>query len=196
LFEITFSVANDLPALQADGAPFNVYVPGKYSFTENNQKIVEDVKASSFAVRSGEELQANWPLENFENEIYHLRVYGPNGFYREYAGDKNDPSLSVSFAYEKKNSPQNFSGNVILILKNTGKENLPIEIIDNSYKNPRQSFELAASDKKEIVLNLAKSYNWYDTSIKIKGKDIFEKRFAGRVEAGAPGKSDPFMGSV
>lgn len=196
-FEITFSVANDLPAVQADGAPFNVYVPGKYSFSENNQKIVEDAKASSFAVRSGEELQANWPLENFENESYHLRVYGPNGFYREYTGDKNDPALLVSFAYEKMNhSPQKFSGNVILILENTGDKNLPIEIVDNSYKNPRQSFELAAAEKKEIVLDLSKSYNWYDTSIKLQGKDLFEKRFAGRAETGAPGKSDPFMGRV
>jgi len=196
-FEITFSVANDLPGVQLDGAPFNVYVPGKYSFSENNQKIVEDVKASSFAVRSGEELQANWPLGNFENESYHLRVYGPNGFYREYTGDKDDPALLVSFAYEKmNNSPQKFSGNVILILENTGEENLPIEIVDNSYKSPLQSFELAASGKKEIVVNLAKSYNWYDTSIKIKGNAKFEKRFAGRAETGEPGKSDPFMGRV
>jgi phospholipase C len=68
--------------------------------------------------------------------------------------------------------------------------------VDNSYKNPLQSFELAASQKKEIVLDLSKSHNWYDTSIKVKGKDTFEKRFAGRVETGAPGKSDPFMGRV
>ena len=68
--------------------------------------------------------------------------------------------------------------------------------MDNSYKSPRQSFELAASGKKETVLNLAKSYNWYDTSIKIKGNAKFEKRFAGRAENGEPGKSDPFMGRV
>jgi phospholipase C len=196
-FEITFSVANNLPGIQSDGAPFNVYVPRKYSFPENNQKIVEDVKASSFAVRSGEELQADWPLENFENESYHLKVYGPNGFFREYTGDKNDPALSVGFAYEKRNnSPQKFTGNIILILENTGDKNLPVEIVDNSYKNLRQSFELAVKDKKEIVLDLSKSYNWYDTSIKINGKNTFEKRFAGRAETGAPGKSDPFMGRV
>jgi phospholipase C len=83
-----------------------------------------------------------------------------------------------------------------LILENTGHENLPIEIVDNSYKNLHQSFELAMAEKKEIVLDLSKSYNWYDTSIKVKGKNSFEKRFAGRAETGAPGKSDPFMGRV
>jgi phospholipase C len=52
------------------------------------------------------------------------------------------------------------------------------------------------AEKKEIVLDLSKSYNWYDTSIKVNGKNTFEKRFAGRAETGEPGKSDPFMGRV
>ena len=46
------------------------------------------------------------------------------------------------------------------------------------------------------MLNLNKSFYWYDISVKIKGNDIFEKRYAGRVETGRESKSDPAMGMV
>ena len=116
-FEIIFSAENELPGMQSDGSPFNVYAPGKYA-SKDNSKIYENVKAWSYAVRMGDKLKAQWPLENFENDSYHLRVYGPNGFFREFIGDKNDPAVSVEFKYEQmKNSPQKFTGNIILALK-------------------------------------------------------------------------------
>jgi phospholipase C len=47
-----------------------------------------------------------------------------------------------------------------------------------------------------VVLNLTKNHNWYDIGIKLKGYDTFEERFAGRVETGAPTKTDPLMGGI
>ncbi len=47
-----------------------------------------------------------------------------------------------------------------------------------------------------IVVDLVKSLGWYDFSLKVSGTDSFEKRFAGRVETGKPGYSDPHMGMV
>ena len=46
------------------------------------------------------------------------------------------------------------------------------------------------------MLNLRDSHGWYDFSIKVAGYDDFEKRYAGRVETGKEGFSDPFMGRV
>jgi phospholipase C len=43
---------------------------------------------------------------------------------------------------------------------------------------------------------LSKSFGWYDFSLKIKGNELFEKRYAGHVETGKPAKTDPFMGRV
>ena len=197
-FDITLSAENKLFGDQAAGAPFNVYAPGKYaSANQNNQKEYEDVKAWPYAVRAGDNLSAQWPLENFENNLYHLRVYGPNGFFREFAGDKNDPSISIQLeCEEKKNSSLAFTGNIILLLKNLSDENYTIEIDDNSYKNEKQSFVLNKSETKKISLNLEKSFSWYDVSIKIEGNNLFEKRYAGRVETGNHSKSDPFMGKM
>jgi len=47
-----------------------------------------------------------------------------------------------------------------------------------------------------VVLDLAKSFGWYDFSVKVRGFDHFEKRYAGRVETGRSSYSDPFMGGV
>ncbi|MEO8823292.1 MAG: phospholipase C, phosphocholine-specific, partial [Ginsengibacter sp.] len=140
-FDVIFSAGDELLGVQSAGSPFNVYVHGKYvSSNENNSIIYENVKAWSYAVRTGDKIKAQWPLENFENGRYHLRVYGPNGFFREYIGDKNDPSVRINFMYERmKNSPQKFTGNIILLFKNLSNENHSIEIIDNSYNDPKQS---------------------------------------------------------
>lgn len=45
-----------------------------------------------------------------------------------------------------------------------------------------------------IILDLKKSFGWYDFSIKVKGNKSFIKRYAGHVETGEPSYSDPFMG--
>lgn len=141
-FEIVFNASNELFGTQSAGSPFNVYAPGKYaSNNESNQKLYEDVKAWAYAVRAGGELKAQWPLENFENNLYHLRVYGPNGFFREFSGSKNDPLIRIQLEYERtKSSPQKFTGNVILLFTNLSNENHTIKISDNSYKNETRSF--------------------------------------------------------
>jgi len=197
-FDITFSAGNDVFGAQSAGAPFNVYAPGKYaSNKDSNQQLFEDVKAWSYAVRAGDEIKSQWLLENFENDLYHLRIYGPNGFFREFTGDKNDPRVSIQLRYENgKNDPKKFTGNVVLLFKNLSDENHSIEISDKSYNNEKRTFVLNKSEEKETVLDLKKSFNWYDFSVKIKSNNLFEKRYAGRVETAESGKSDPFMGRV
>lgn len=198
-FEITLAADNKLFGAQTAGSAFNVYAPGKYSSNENNTtNVFEEVKAWYYAVRAGDKIHAEWPLSNFENSLYHLRVYGPNGFFREFTGNKNDPQITVSFEYERiKGSPQKLTGNIILSFKNLDKENHIIFIEDKAYKNEARTIVL---DKYHLtqneVINLNNSFNWYDVLVKVKGYDLFEKRYAGRVETGSHSKSDPFMGRV
>jgi phospholipase C len=47
-----------------------------------------------------------------------------------------------------------------------------------------------------LVWNLEDSFSWYDITIKVKGHPDFEKRYAGRVETGKHGKTDPLMGAM
>ncbi|MOA55401.1 Non-hemolytic phospholipase C precursor [compost metagenome] len=73
-------------------------------------------------------------------------------------------------------------------------------IIDNAYKNQpiKKVIDVAATPESiaHIKLDLVQSYNWYDFSVKIEGFDVFEKRYAGRVETGNDSYSDPLMGGM
>ncbi|HEY2721721.1 MAG TPA: phospholipase C, phosphocholine-specific, partial [Chitinophagaceae bacterium] len=75
-FEITMKAANDFFGPASVGSAFQVYAPGKYK--------EEEVRAWAYAVSVGDELKDDWMLADFGNSNYHLRVYGPNGFYREF----------------------------------------------------------------------------------------------------------------
>src|SRR5690606_29975364 len=48
-----------------------------------------------FAVREGETLDHRWPLDHFAGGAYHLGVYGPNGFCREFKGNSTLPDHRV-----------------------------------------------------------------------------------------------------
>src|SRR5690606_7144462 len=86
-FGITFNAADHIFGTTALGAPFNVYAPGKYlqEGLITDELRMEAVKAWPFAVRAGDTIGSQWPLDHFENQEYHLRAYGPNGFFREFA---------------------------------------------------------------------------------------------------------------
>ena len=49
---------------------------------------------------------------------------------------------------------------------------------------------------EQVTLDLAPSHGWYDCSVLIGGHKGFEERFAGKVETGAEGKTDPLMGGM
>lgn len=197
-FDIAFSAGNELFGVQSAGSPFNVYAPGKYaSNNADNQKMYKEVKAWSYAVRAGDSLNAQWLIENFENNLYHLRVYGPNGFFREFIGDKNDPAVSVQFECERDKISKKLTGNIIVSFANLNGGDQTIYIEDKAYKNAGRTILLNRNQtQKSEAINLKSSFNWYDISIKVKGNNLFEKRYAGRVETGSHSKSDPFMGRV
>jgi phospholipase C len=190
--EIKFTAGTELADKQSAGVPFNVYTPGKYLSKDNSS--FEAVRTWAYAVKAGDSLTDSWPLASFENGLYHLRVYGPNGFYREFIGNDNDPLADVECGYERKGKA--FTGNVSLQLKNPGKTPVTIEIIDHAYKSGDHKKTLAAGVTSSLVLDLSKSFGWYDFSVRIAGNTAFERRYAGHVENGKSTFSDPAMGRV
>ena len=194
-FEIKFAAGNKVFGDKAVGAPFNVYAPGRYRKRDSTE--FENVRTWSYGLTAGDSIADSWPVDEFEGNNYHLKVYGPNGFYRGFRGNAQDPDVNIEFNYQTGITDSKIlTGNVELKLANMAHKPLAIEIIDHSYKANDHKKSLAASGKANLVLNLEKSYGWYDFSIKIDGHPGFEKRYAGRVETGAPGYSDPFMGRM
>lgn len=182
-FTLTLAAKKDAFGKQAIGAPFQVY-----------QILNDDVKIRSYTVAAGDQLSDSWPL----TEPYELRVYGPNGFMREFKGTAANPAIEITFGYEQDARKQ-FTGNVLVKLKNTDpQKTYQIQLLDNAYQAKGEQKTLDKAGTKgalqSVVLNLKNSHNWYDFSVKVVGFDAFEQRYAGRVETGKPGFSDPLIG--
>ncbi len=153
-FLINLICSNQHFGKDSAGSPFYVYAPGKYR--SDDQHEYENARSWNYAVAAGEQLNDSWPVENFENGLYHLRVYGPNGFYREFKGSAVDPLLVTGFEYET-GPKKNITGNIILTLTNTDPQNsLLLEIRDNVYKAPSQQKQIKPGSALTISLKKRK----------------------------------------
>lgn len=194
VFKLNFQASDKRFGKKAWGVPFQVFAPGKYLDSKTNQ--YEPVKVWSFAVKAGDKLEFEWPLAKFENDLYHLQAHGPNGFFREFRGDEDDPQISVSCHYLEEDKKRGL-GKVALKIRNSDTQRpVQITVSDNAYKNPVQKKTLVSSGEWEVLVETAHSHGWYDFSLQLEGSPTFLRRFAGRVEFGKPSQSDPFMGGV
>ncbi|GAB3920969.1 phosphocholine-specific phospholipase C [Larkinella terrae] len=195
-FGITFQAKKDIFGAKSAGSPFTVYALD--SFLTASEKPERDFKVRDYAVTAGDSLTDSWPLADFEKETYHFRVNGPNGFFREYIGDVNDPALDILCDYQRT-TPQSkqLTGSIELKISNLDKSKpVTIEVKDNAYKTGTKTKAIAKGSQASLVLDLGKSFGWYDFSVKVSGSTVFEKRFAGHVETGKPSFTDPVMGGT
>lgn len=176
-FKIKFEVKKEVFGDKAAGCPFIVFTPNT------------NLAPRNYAVTAGDSLTDEWDVSG----NYHVRVNGPNGFFREFSGSANEPAIDVLCGYEGK---KQLSGNLELRIKNNSRQKLTIEITDNAYKARAVSKTINAGAVLTLPLNLSKSSGWYDVSVKVKGVTNFEKRYAGHIETGKATITDPFMGRV
>lgn len=194
--QINFEAAKDLFGARSAGSPFTVYAPVKYQ-DENDRANVEVCRNWSFAAAAGDRLAYNWPIGSFENNKYHLRVNGPNGFYREFKGAATDPLLDIRCDYERNGSKAELTGNVVLNI--SGKdisEAYSVEITHHGSNAGAITRKLVPGRIESLLIDLRNTHNWYDLSIKIAGLAYFEQRYAGKVETGKTGFTDPVMGKT
>lgn len=189
-FQIDFEASKQQFGNQAAGAPFRVYAMGKHKALKNKNEY-EVNRSWNYTVAAGYQLTDIWKLQDFESGSYHLRVYGPNGFYREFVGGAQDPSIKIQCQYQRQGR---LTGNVELQFINNEPKECVVEIIDNAYNNPTL-IQTISKQNQTIILNLKKSLGWYDFTVKIKGEKMFQ-RFAGHVETGEETTTDPYMGNI
>ncbi len=176
-FKIRFEAKKEVFGEKSVGSPFIVFTPNT------------ELAPRNYAVAAGDSLTDEWTV----NGSYHLRVNGPNGFFREFTGSEQDPAIDVLCAYEGR---KQLTGNLELKIKNNTGKKLTIEITDNAYKAKPISKTINAGTVQTIPVNLSASSGWYDLSVTVKGVAGFEKRYAGHVETGKAAITDPFMGRV
>ncbi|HEY4877479.1 MAG TPA: alkaline phosphatase family protein, partial [Puia sp.] len=187
MFWLKMRSSNEFFGDKTAGSPFSVYAPAK--------SANENVRLWSYGVAAGDTIKEQWALSDFENDNYHLFIHGPNGFYREFKGNANDPLVEIMCAYQNS-SAKKPTGNIELKIGSANANLVVVEITDNAYKAAPATKTVNARSAEKIIIDLSKSHGWYDLTVKIKGNNIFEKRYAGHVETGNPSHSDPLMGGV
>ncbi|MES2827228.1 MAG: phospholipase C, phosphocholine-specific [Bacteroidota bacterium] len=169
------------------GAPFNVYTTNLFKGQAG--------KTWAYAVTAGEHVNDEFRVIDFGQSKYDINVSGPNGFFRQFKGDANDPQLEVKGEYELKGflskSP---SGNFNLDLKNNGLLPLELKIADGYSIDAGKTILLAAGSKKTLLMELSKNSGWYDFTLSVMGNSIYKKQYAGHVEDGNDSITDPLMG--
>lgn len=191
-FTITFRTGE-----QSAGAPFQVYAPGNFLSAvavrdpevEEDAVIYEAARRWSFAVGGGKEIRYSWPVASFENGVYHLRVYGPNGFYREFRGTADDPPMLLLADYASQGPA------IRLALANRQPSgDLACSVEDVSYGKPAVARAIPAGGDVSFLLDLIDSSGWYDFKLHIVGHEHISRRYAGRVETGKASITDPLIG--
>ena len=190
-FEVTFEAADGRAGRRAAGVPFQVYAPGATypddaaSYTDAPPPF-EEARRWAFAVKTGDKLAYSWPLSLFQDNRYHLRTYGPNGFFREYGGDASDPEILLASGYS--------GGRLLLRIANLGAVPLELEITDHGYGAGILRRTFAPGADETLSFDLAATHHWHDLGVTVAGSPRFFRRFAGRVETGEHGMSDPLIG--
>ncbi len=179
-FDLALEAGNAIFGSAAAGAPFHVYTPGKF-------RGQLTLRTRAYAVAAGGRLTDSWELQGFEQGIYHLLACGPNGFLREFRGNSTDPRLEVQCRYLP-------TGDIELHATNLTDRPMKVLVRDLSYKRGNHTMTIAPAGKQMFAMPLGASHHWYDFSVAIAGADRFLRRFAGRVETGKSGFSDPAMG--
>jgi phospholipase C len=185
VFSIRMESSDELFGKDAWAAPFQVYAPGNYK--NENTGALESARSWNFAVKAGDALEYSWPLDNFENKEYHLRVYGPNGFYREFSGNVQSAGLEIGLKPGFK-----LKGPRKGVLESRCEDTRRATLKENAYRELEDSIQLGGR-KGSQPLDFESSLGWYDFTVSGTG---FSWTFAGRLENGLESISDPLLGSA
>jgi phospholipase C len=165
----------------AQGAVFHVY-----------DKLHLDRIPRRYTVEVGKTLSDVWDTLTSDSGQYDLWVYSTNGFVRAFQGDVLAWS-AAGFAPEVQICYDPCAGDLYLKVLNSGAQAGVVTVQANAYLTDGPwTLELAAGTTGTLNWNLGASTvgYWYDFTAQASD---FQRRFAGRLETGQDGISDPAM---
>jgi phospholipase C len=128
---------------------------------------------------------------------YDLTAVGPNGFVRRFAGNRSTATTSGNANPEVTLRYAPADNVVWLSMKNSGTKACIVTVRTNNRAGGPWTYSLAAGASTEDWFSTANGANgWYDLTATADTTDGFTRRFAGHLETGTAGTSDPVMGSA
>ena len=148
-----------------------------------------------FMVEPGKQLDDAWNAMSDDSGAYDLWVLGPNGYHRHFKGDLNRLRAGGAAIPEVRVCYDIANGNVYLEMLNAGQAAAKFTVRAKAYRDDGPwSASVAGGAKAELHWDLAASGAWYDFVVSCDADASWQRRFAGRVETGKHGVSDPALG--
>ncbi|MFI1737768.1 phospholipase C [Streptomyces sp. 2333.5] len=137
----------------------------------------------TYTTEAGKKISDTWNT-SYSKGGYDLSVYGPNGFLRTFKGDGKKAGPEVTARHDAT------AGRLVLTLTNHGSTDCHLTVT-NAYGGATETYPVRAGATVTKPLDLRASKRWYDLSVTSDSDKTFLRRFAGHVENGEPGVSDP-----
>ncbi|MFC7219703.1 phosphocholine-specific phospholipase C [Streptomyces polyrhachis] len=135
----------------------------------------------TYTTEAGKTLTGTWAAK----KAYDLSVWGPNGSTARFRG------ASLAGGPEATARHDAATGNVVLTLTTSGTaRHLTVA---NAYGGQAQTFTVRSGEPVVHTVDLRGSARWFDVSVTDEDDAAFLRRFAGHVETGEAGVSDPAL---
>jgi phospholipase C len=144
----------------------------------------------SYTVEAGKELADTWNVAANKGK-YDLSVYGPNGFFRSFAGNlsnRGGANLAIGCSYEDKGL------GLTLTITNAGSAACVTKVTD-AYTGQSMVRVIAPGKSASADWQLKGTSGWYDLTVSVDADHGFQRRLAGHLETGKASITDPFIGA-
>ncbi|MBN0048682.1 phospholipase C, phosphocholine-specific [Streptomyces actuosus] len=139
-----------------------------------------------YTTAAGARLSDTWNSV-YSGGAYDLTVHGPNGFLRTFRGRNKVAGPEVT--------ARRSGDDIELVLTQHGSGTVRLTVTDG-YGGPVRTVTVRPGSTVRQVVDLTASRRWYDLSVTADGDAAFLRRFAGHVENGRAGVSDPAIAAV
>ncbi|MFE0022598.1 phosphocholine-specific phospholipase C [Amycolatopsis sp. NPDC059021] len=137
----------------------------------------------TYTTEAGKTIADTWHTGGQQGK-YDLTVHGPNGFLRGFAGYTTAAGPEITARHRPANDA------VELVMTNTGTAECRLSLTE-SYRGRKATFTVKPGQTVSHTEPLGANHHWYDITVTSSTDKAFLRRFAGHVENGKPGTSDP-----
>ncbi|MET9413991.1 phosphocholine-specific phospholipase C [Streptomyces klenkii] len=137
----------------------------------------------TYTAGAGRQLSDTWNTA-YSKGTYDLSVFGPNGFLRTFRGPGKAAGPEVTARHNAG------TGGLTLTMTNAGAKACKLTVTD-AYSGEKQAFQVPAGGRLVHAVDLRRSKRWYDLTVVSDTDGTYLRRFAGHVETGGTGVSDP-----
>ncbi|MGW4652404.1 phosphocholine-specific phospholipase C [Kitasatospora sp. NPDC004289] len=136
----------------------------------------------TYTAEAGKSIADTWNT-TYSKGVTDLTVHGPNGFLRRFRNPGKTAGPEVTARHNAA------TGQLDLTCTNAGAS--AVLTVVNAYGNTTRTVTVATGATVTLSLDLTAGNRWYDVTVTAGTTADFVRRFAGVVETGAPGTSDP-----